>query len=200
MPAFGRHSPSNALKAYGLHTPSDAIPAFGRRSTQSPPSSGSSSSGSSLQDCSARTSTRHSPSSASQAYGLQTPSDTIPAFGRHSPSNGDRLWLHKDRFRPAFPEQRIAGLRPGYPERRNPGLRPTSRHSPSNASQAYGMLSLSTPCIARATQSPPSSGSSASACSASCYKFGRTSHCRVEIQDRSTKPTAQHSPSNASQA
>jgi hypothetical protein len=54
------------------------------------------------------------------------------------------------------------------------------RHSPSNASQAYG--------------------SSASACSASCNKFVRTSHCRVEIQHRSAKPSTRHSPSNASQA
>jgi hypothetical protein len=57
---------------------------------------------------------------------MQTPSDAIPAFGRHSPSNDDHLRRPKDRSRPAFPEQRIAGLRPAYPERGNPGLRPAS--------------------------------------------------------------------------
>jgi hypothetical protein len=94
IPAFGRHSPSNASHAYGLHAPSDAIPALGR----------------------------HSLSNAAQAYGLQMPSDAIPAVGRHSQSNGDRLRRPKDRLRPAFPEQRIAGLRPTNPKRRNPGL------------------------------------------------------------------------------
>ncbi len=57
----------------------------------------------------------------------------------------------------AFPEQRIAGLRPANPERRNPGLRTvfleqrncsghgcsSAGHSPSNASQAYGLLTPS---------------------------------------------------------
>jgi hypothetical protein len=120
IPAFGRHSPSNALQAYGLHTPSDAFPAFGRhsqsnasqayglhtRATQSPPSSGSSACSCykfgrtshcrvEVQDCSAGTSTRHSSSNASQAYGLHTPSHAMPAFEWHSPSNASQACISR---------------------------------------------------------------------------------------------------------
>src|SRR5512139_2275943 len=85
--------------------------------------------------------------------------------------------LRKD-LNTAFPEQRIAGLRPANPERRNPGLRPAlpapqatttafgglktdfGRHSPSNASQAYGLHTPSDAIrpsagIARATHCRP---------------------------------------------
>ena len=106
--------------------------------------------------------------------------------------------LRKD-LNTAFPEQRIAGLRPAYP-------RATQSRPSAGIPRA---THCSTACIPRATQSRPSAGtprathrrplaciprathdsyrylrvhpSSGSSSACSCYKFGRTSHCRVEV-------------------
>jgi hypothetical protein len=82
-----------------------------------------------------------------------SPSNALQAYGLNIPSD-------------AVGRPRIAGLRPVNPERRNPGLRP-----------ALPEQRIAGQRPAYPERSPPSSGSSA----CSCYKFGRTSHCRVEV-------------------
>jgi len=72
----------------------------------------------------------------------------------------------------AFPEQRIAGLRPAYYKRRIPGLPPalTEQRNLCRGCQPTVLLAY----LAAAVTAAPAPADAH-------YKFGRTSHCRVEV-------------------
>jgi hypothetical protein len=152
------------------------------------------------QDCSVRASTRHYPSNTLQARGLQTPSDVIPAFAQHSSSKDDRL------RRPKYPERRNTGLRPAFPEQRMASIytacKPPTRATQSRPSAGIPRATLTPsdaiPALGRHSPCNAIAPVTAAPAPAPHYKFGKTKHCRVEVQDCYATTSTRHSPSNAS--
>jgi hypothetical protein len=154
IPAFGRHSLSNASQAYGLLTPERG----NRGLRQAFP--------------------EQRIAGLRPAYAERRNTGLRPAFPEQRiaglrPAYPER---RNPGLRPEFPEQRIAGLRPAYPERRNPGLAAAARPVPQRPVAARPVPDR--PCRVTATSVPlPAPLAPADA----HYRFGRTSQCRVEV-------------------